>query len=408
MIRDQFSSGSRFAMTVFTFPSRVGLAVALALLATACGQAPQGGHGGFPPAAVVLEEVKPVAVPVRFEYVGQTAGSKEAEVRARVTGILEKRSYQEGGRVTAGQTLFIIDPKPYAAAVQQAEAELVRARALQVQARRDLERQQPLAAQGVVSKRDFDAVQAAAETAAANVLVAEAQLTRAKLDLSYTTVVAPVTGYASRAQKSEGSLVTAGADSLLTTVSQIDPLDINFSISERERSRFHEQVAAGRLVVPEAKSGGFTVKLRLADGSEFARAGKLVFIDTRINPASGAFDARAQVANPDGALLPGQFVRVLVDGGTRPNAVALPQRAVQDGPQGKFVYVAGKSAEGKDVALPRPVVVGDQIELDGKPLWLIDSGLKAGDQVVVDGMAKIFSVPGGAPIVIGAPGEAKK
>jgi membrane fusion protein (multidrug efflux system) len=378
------------------------------LLVAGCQRAPQDGAGGFPPAVVEVAEVKTMDVPLRFEYVGQTAGSKEAEVRARVTGILERRSYDEGSRVKAGQTLFVIDRQPYAAAVQAAEADLARAKALSVQARRDLERQQPLAQQGIVSKRDFDAVLANADTAGANVQVAEAQLTQARLNLSYTTVTAPVTGYASRAQKSEGSLVSAGADSLLTTVSQIDPLDINFSISERERLRLNEMAAAGTLVVPQGKGGGYEVRLRLADGTAFPRVGKMVFIDSRINPASGAFDARAQVANPDGALLPGQFVRVLIEGGVRPNAIALPQRAVLDGPQGKFVYLINKAADGKTLAVAQPVTVGEQFVLNERQLWMIESGLKPGDSVVVEGVAKVFPVPGGAPVTIGAPGDAAK
>jgi membrane fusion protein (multidrug efflux system) len=380
-----------------------GLAIAAVSLLAACGRGdpPQAGPGAFPPAPVSLAEVRPATLPVRFEYVGQTAGSREAEVRARVEGILEKRSYQEGGPVRAGQVLFLIDPKPYAAQAEQAAAVLAQAAAQQTQARRNFERQKSLMTEGMTTRRELDDAVAAVDTTAAAVKLAQARLTEAKLNLSYTTVTAPVSGVASRALKSEGSLVSPGQDSLLTTVSQVDPMDVNFSVSEAERLRIDREIAEGRLTLPEPANGGQTVRVRLADGTFYPRPGRLAFIDARINPATGAFDARATVPNPDGTLRPGQFVRVLVEGGRRPNAIALPQRAVLDGPQGKFVYVAGKSAEGKDVALPRPVVVGDWVEFNDERLWLIESGLKAGEQVVVEGMGKLFPVPGGAPIMLG-------
>lgn len=375
----------------------------LAFLLAACSGGQHGGFGGFPPAPVTLMEAKPATVPVRLEYVGQTAGSKEAEVRARVQGILERRTYQEGGAVKAGQTMFVIDPRPYAAQLQQAEAALAQAQAQLAQAKRLVERLKPLVGDKAVSQREYDDAVSAEETAAAGVKLAQARLTEARLNLSYTTVTAPVGGFASVAQKSEGSLVSPGADSLLTTVSQIDPLYVNFSVSENERLRFDKLVAEGKLVVPDPKKGRLPVTLRLADGTMFPRQGKLSFIDTRINPATGSYDARAEIANADGALRPGQFVRVFVNGITRPDAILVPQRAVMDGPQGKFVYVAGKSPEGKDIALPRPVTVGDWVEIEGANQWIVESGLKPGDQVVVEGMAKIFPIPTGSPIVAGAP-----
>ena len=195
----------------------------------------------------------------------------------------------------------------------------------------------------------------------------------ARLNVSYTTVSAPVAGYASRSLKSEGSLVTPGQDSLLTTVSQLDPMHVNFSLSESERTRLERLLArAPSAAAPEATP-------RLSDGSEFPRRGRLAFIDPRINPTTGAYDARAEVANPDGALRPGQFVRVVIDAGQRPDTVVVPQRAMMDGPQGKFVFVTGKSGDGRNVALPRRVVVGDWVDLDGARLWIVGSGLQAGE-----------------------------
>lgn len=394
---------------------RLPVFAAATLLLAACGGGQQhGGFGGFPPAPVTLMEVKTATVPIRFEYVGQTAGSKEAEVRARVQGILEKRTYQEGGAVKAGQQLFVIDPKPYAAQAEQAIAALAQAQAQHAQAKRNLERLQTLLADSAISRREYDDAVSNEESSAAAVKLAQAKLTEAKLNLSYTTVTAPVSGYASRALKSEGSLVTPGQDSLLTTVSQIDPMYVNFSVSENEQLRVNRLLADGKLVAPDGKTG-YEVSVRLADGSVFPRKGRLEFIDTRINPATGSYDARALIPNRDAGLKPGQFVRVVVAGATRPSAVLVPQTAVMEGPQGKFVYVAGKSDKGQDVAQPRPVTVGDWVEVDGANQWIVESGLKPGDKVVIDGMAKIFPVPGGAPIVLGPPpgadagkGEMKK
>jgi membrane fusion protein (multidrug efflux system) len=165
-------------------------------------------------------------------------------------------------------------------------------------------------------------------------------------------------------------------------------------------------IESGKLAAPSSDKGtrnGYSVTIRLADGSTYPRAGRLGFIDTRINPANGSFDAQAEIPNPDRVLLPGQFVRVILEGAKRPDTILVPQRAVMDGPQGKFVYVPAKSQEGRDVALPRPVTVGDWIQLDGQQQWIVESGLKSGEQVIVEGTAKIFPVPGGAPIMLGPP-----
>ena len=400
---------------------------ATAIVLTACGRAggeDKGGKGGFPPAPVTVQEVRTTTVPIRFEYVGQTAGSKEAEVRARVQGILEKRVYQEGSRVTAGQTLFILDSRPYAAQAQAAEADLSRAQAQYSQAKRNFDRVKPLVGSNALSQREFDEATSGEETGAAAIKQAQARLTEARLNLGYTRVVAPVSGWASRAQKSEGSLVSPGADSLLATVSQLDPLYVNFSVSEAERLRLNRLMNSGELKAPAANDAaaksatngrvsapdksalsGYSVSLRLSDGTIYDRKGRLTFVDPAINTGTGSFDARAELPNADAALRPGQFVRVIVDGATRPNAIIVPQRAVMDGPQGKFVFVTAKGGQdGKtDVALPRPVTVGEWVEVDAQQQWIVESGLKPGDVIVVDGTAKLFPIPGGAPIMLGPP-----
>ncbi len=197
--------------------------------------------------------------------------------------------------------------------------------------------------------------------------------------------------------KSEGSLVTAN-DTLLTVISQVDPIWVPFNVSENDRLAIDRAVAAGRLALP--KDNGYEVTLKLADGTTFPRAGRITFADTRVNPATGSYEMRAELPNRDLALKPGQFVRVQLKGALRRDAIAVPQSAVLDGPQGKFVYVPAKDKDGKDIALPRPITVGPWVEADGVNLWIVETGLAAGDKVIVDGIARLFAP--GSPIVLGA------
>jgi membrane fusion protein (multidrug efflux system) len=385
------------------FPSRVPPAsryisiLAAGLLVVACGKSQ--GPGGFsmPPAEVTTVTVAAKDFPVAFEHVAQTQGSKDVEVRARVTGIVEKRLYQEGLPVKAGQTLFTIDPKLYAAQVAAAQADLARAQAQKAQADRERARLAPLAERKAIGQKEADDAASNADFAAAAVQVAQAKLDELKINLGYTRVVAPISGLSSRAMKSEGSLATAN-DTLLTVISQTDPMWIAFNISENEQLRLARAVAAGQLVLP--KDNGYEVSVKLSDGSTFPRRGRINFSDTRVNPATGTYEMRADVANADAALKPGQFVRVVLRGAQRKNALAVPQIAVLDGPQGKFVYVVGKDKDGKDIAQQRSVVVGDWVDADGTNLWQIESGLKPGDVVIVDGIARLQ--PGGAIKLAGA------
>jgi membrane fusion protein (multidrug efflux system) len=374
--------------------------VALAALAlAACGQGGHGGgHAGFPPAQVTVATVTARDLPVSWEYVGQTTGSKDVEVRARVTGILEKKLYNEGGPVRAGQPLFEIDPKPLEAQMNAAQAEVARAQAQVAQADREAARLKPLAERRAVGQKEADDAQSAAELARAGLKAVEARAAEVRLNLGYTRVVAPVSGLSSRAQKSEGSLVNAN-ETLLTVISQVDPIWVPFGVSENEQLAINKAVEAGRLALP--KDNGFNVTVKLADGTVFPRAGRINFADTRINPQTGTYEMRAEIPNRDQALKPGQFVRVQLKGAIRKNAVAVPQTAVLDGPQGKFVYVPGKDKDGKDVALPRPVTLGPWVEADGQNLWIVESGLAAGDQVIVDGVARVMAP--GSPIMTGPP-----
>ncbi|HEX6137696.1 MAG TPA: efflux RND transporter periplasmic adaptor subunit, partial [Casimicrobiaceae bacterium] len=371
------------------------LPLALALAVVACGKTQsQGGFHGFPPAEVTLQAVAPRTFPVSFEYVGQTHGSKDVEVRARVTGIIEKRLYQEGSFVKAGQPLFEIDPRPYQAQVAAGNADLAKAQAQKAQADRELARLKPLAERKAIGQKEADDAASTADLAAAAVKAAQAKLAELSLNLGYTKVVAPISGLTTRAQKSEGSLATQN-DTLLTTISQINPIWIVFTVSENEQLRLNRAVAEDLLQLP--KDNAYDVTIKLSDGSTFPRQGRINFADTRVNPTTGTYEMRAEIPNADGALKPGQFVRVILRGAQRQNALAVPQVAVMDGPQGKFVYVAGKDKDGKDVAMPRPVVVGDWVDAQGSNQWVIESGLKPGDQVVVNGVARLM---GGGPIKV--------
>jgi len=348
---------------------------------------------------VTTIKVEPKTLPASYEYVGQTTGSKEVEVRARVTGILEKKLFQEGAWVKAGQTLFVIDPKPLQAQTAAVDAELNRAQAQLAWNQREVARLKPLAERKAIGQKEADDAVSGAEIAAAQLKAAEAKLAEIKLNLGYTNVTAPINGLSSRAPKSEGSLVNAN-ETLLTTISQVDPMWIPFSIAENEQLLLNRAVKEGRLTLP--KDNAFDVVVRLADGSTLERKGRINFSDTRINPSTGTFEMRAEVNNKDGLLKPGQFVRVRLQGAIRNNALSVPQVAVMDGTQGKFVYVVDKDKDGKEIAAVRPITLGEWVVQDGVNLWVVETGLKAGDQVIVDGVAKLRP---GAPIKLaGAPG----
>jgi membrane fusion protein (multidrug efflux system) len=340
--------------------------------------------GGMPPAAVSTITVAPKVLLAPFEYTAQTAGSREVEVRARVRGILLRRNFTEGGIVKKGQSLYTIDRAPFEAALAKAEADLAGAQARLAQARRNAARLRPLHAENAVSQKDVDDAVSAETIGEADVKAAEARLREARLELEYTRVEAPITGIAGRSLPSEGTLVS-GPDVLLTRITQIDPIWVNFGIPDADRLKMRREAEAGRLLLPG--DGRFEVRVRLADGGMYNRTGWLAFSDVRVSGQTGTSDARAVVPNPDGLLHPGQFVRVTLSGATRPAAVLVPQRAVLEGPQGKFVYVV----DDKATAQPRPVELGEWAGAD----WIVTGGLKAGDQVIIDGVMRIGP---GAPV----------
>ncbi len=380
--------------------SLVALCVGAAVLLAACGRegggaahGGPGGPGGMPPPEVAVVTVQSKTIPATFEYTGQTSGYREVEVRSRVAGILLKRNFTEGALVTQGQSLYGIDSAPFVSALARAEADTAAAEARLAQARRNAARLKPLYEANAVSQKEFDDAVSAEQVADADLKSARARTVDARLNVDYTRVESPIAGITGRSLNSEGTLVS-GPAVLLTTVSQVDPIYVNFGIAEAEHLKLRNEAAAGRLILP--KGGKFDVSVKQADGSPYGRTGKLSFSDVRISTVTGTSDARAELPNPEGVLRTGQFVHVTLSGASRPNAILVPQRAVLEGPGGKFVYVVNKESK----AEPHPVVVGDWVG----DAWIIVSGLSAGDQVIVDGVMRIGP---GAPVRIADPNAPK-
>ena len=317
--------------------------------------------------------------PISFEYTGQTESSHTVEIRARVEGYLQKRFYKEGAVVERGARLFQIDPKQLTAKVQGASAKLQQAEGKWLSAQQTVQRLKPLVADEAVSQKDMDAAIATEKDAMSEVASARADLATAELNLGYTNLVSPIKGQAGKASVGEGSFVPAGQSSLLTTVSALDPIFVNFNMSENEWLSYSEDMKKGTLRLPAQSA--FDVQLILANGRELPNRGKLNFASELVDPQTGLYDIRASFANRDMELSPGQYVRVRLLGGSRPNALLVPQRAVMQGQKGKFVYVVGAG----DKAEVRPLEVGVWVGNH----WLVTSGLKSGERVVTDGMLKV-------------------
>lgn len=369
--------------------------VLLAGLLSACSPKPEQGPpagpmGGMPPAQISVVTVQPQRAPLSLEYTGQTAGYRDVEVRARVNGILQKRLYQEGGLVKFKQPLFHIDPAPFQAALDKTEADLARAEASLERAQRDVARLKPLFEANAISQKDHDHAVSDVQMAKAQVLASKAQVAQAKLGLGYTRVESPIAGLSGRAAKSEGSLVSSAEATLLTTVSQVDPIYVLFGIPDGDQFKLQQEAAAGRLTLP--KGGRFKVTIKRADGTPYPHTGTVDFSDNRVNTQTGTLEGRAELANPKTDLRPGQFVQVVLSGAERPAAMLVPQRALMEGPQGKFVYVVND----KSVAEPRPVQVGEWFG----DQWAIQGGLQPGDRVIVDGALKVMP---GATVQVAPP-----
>ncbi|MFZ2630986.1 MAG: efflux RND transporter periplasmic adaptor subunit [Desulfosalsimonadaceae bacterium] len=325
------------------------------------------------PVEVMEITVTPQDVPVVAEYVAQTQSSHLVNIHARVSGFLDRRLYTEGA-VKAGQALFQMDAKPFQTQLDQAIAALAKQEAALETARLNLARIKPLTQENALSQKDLDDATGQYQSAAAAVDQAQAQVETAKLNLSYTAITSPVSGVTSSARQADGTYINP-QNSLLTTVEVFSPMWANFSLSENEMQKYRDQVAQGFLLPP--KDQGFEVEIILVDGLVFPHKGRITFAEPSYNVQTGTFLIRASVENPDGVLRSNQYVRARLKGAVRPNAILVPQRAVQQGAKGQFVWVV----RGDNKAEQRPVTVGGWHGDE----WFILEGLRRDDRVVVDG-----------------------
>jgi membrane fusion protein (multidrug efflux system) len=349
-----------------------GIILAAAFLLPACRSEKKA--SAPPPPVVTVMEIVERDVPVSFEYVAQTQSSHLVNIQARVSGFLDKRMYTEGAVVKEGQVLFQMDAKPFQVQLDQAKAALARQEAALETARLNLERTKPLAELNALSQKDLDDAKGRYQSDAAAVEQAKAQVETAKLNLSYTTITSPVTGVSSSAMQTDGTYISV-QNSLLTTVAVLSPMWVNFSISENEMQNYRNQIAKGLLRSPGAER--YTVEVILADGSVYPYTGQITFAEPSYNAQTGTFLIRASVKNPEGVLRPNQFVRARLKGAVRPKAILVPQRSVQQGSRGHFVWIISKENKVEQ----RPVTVGTWYGDE----WFISEGLKPGERVVVDG-----------------------
>ena len=353
------------------------LAVLAALVLIGCSDgAPVPAADGI---AVVAATAQASDIPATFEFVGRLESSRHVEIRTRVSGFLDSISYREGSRVQAGQVLFQVDPKPFQVQLQAAEAELSLQQARLTTARAALARVRPLAEENALSQKELDDAIGEDKAAAAAVEAARARVEAARLDLGYATIRSPVTGQSSYATRAEGSYVGAGPDSLLTTVAALDPMWVDFSVSEQQWLGHQSRIKSGRLRPPAGED--YDVAIVLADDTVYGETARITFSDAGLSPETATLLVRATVANPDGLLLPGQFVRVRLQGAVWADAVSVPQRAVMQGAQGSFVWVVGEDGTAK----PSPVELGP---LQGDD-WILFGGLKPGERYVVDGAIRV-------------------
>ena len=358
-------------------------AIILAVAAlTGCGEqissAQAQAPGGMPPPEVSVVTVAPERIAMTNELPGRLEATRVAEVRARVAGIVTKRIFREGAEVKANDVLFRIDPAPFQATADSAQAALAKAEANLAQTTLKGQRYKPLVETNAISKQEYDDAQTAQKQAAADVASAKAALETARLNLGYATVNAPISGRIGRALVTEGALVGQGAATPLATIQQLDPLYVNITQPASEALKLQRAMRDGKL----QKAGKDEVKVSIVmeDGEVYAHAGKLLFSDQTVDPSTGAITLRAVVPNPERFLLPGMYVRARVEQAVQENAITVPQQAVQRQANAAVVMVVGQDNK----VAPRPVkaetAIGDK--------WIVSEGLKSGERVVVEGFQK--------------------
>ena len=371
----------------------------LALSMAACGDkkeaaGPGGAGGAMPPPEVGVVTVQPGTVARTTELPGRLEPSRIAQVRARATGILQKRVFTEGSDVRAGQLLYRIDAAPYQAAQQSAQAQLAQAQAQLANASAMVTRYRPLVAANAVSQQEFDAAVAAEKAAQAQVAAGRAAVRTAGINLDYATVTAPISGRIGRSLVTEGALVSAQEGTQLAVIQQIDPLYINITQSASEVLKLRQSLQGGEVA---RANGSARVSVLLENGQAYGQTARFLFTDLSVDPATGQVNLRAELPNPGGLLLPGMYVRVRVEQAQIDHAILLPQQAVTRGNQGDSVLVV--AADGS--VAPRPVKIGGA---QGQQ-WIVTDGLQPGEQVLVEGAMKLMM---GAKVVKPVPWQPKQ
>ncbi|OOG55251.1 efflux transporter periplasmic adaptor subunit [Rhodanobacter sp. B05] len=354
------------------------------LVLSACGRGKENGPPKMPPPEVGVITAQPQSSPLTRDLVGRLSAFRSADVRARVAGVLLKRDYDEGTNVKRGQLLFQIDPAPLKAALNAAQASLAQAQATWTNNKVTAQRVRELAPKGYVSKSDLDNALAAERSSAAAVQAARANVETARINLGYANVTSPIDGRAGQQQVTEGALVGNGEATLLTTVDQIDPLYVNFTMSVDSLEQMRRAQSSGNVTLADPNKA--SVQITMPDGSVYAEPGVLDFSDTTVNPATGSVNLRAKVPNPKHGLLPGMYVTLKANLGQQHKVFLVPQQAVQRDTVGAYVMTVG--ADGNVVR--KDVATADMVGGN----WVINDGLAAGDQVVVSG---IQNVKAGAP-----------
>ena len=353
------------------------------LLLAACGKDQQG-PGPMPPPPVGVVQVAPTTVPIELELSGRLEPIRTAQVRARVTGVVQKRLFTEGALVQAGQSLYRIDPAPYQAALDSALATQAKAEAALAQAQSSLDRNRSLAESKMISALAWDAAQSAQRAAQADVAAAKAAVQQARLNLEYASVIAPISGRIGRSLVTEGALVSQQEATQLATIQQVDTLLVNFTQSASEAMRIQRAIASGEL----KGSRSAQVRVLLDDGSVYALPGKLLFADMTVDASTGQVTLRGEVPNPKGELLPGLFIKVRLQVARSEQAMLLPQQAVTRGTSEDTVLVVGEDGQVAKRTVQLGGLRGDARDAAG-PQWVVTAGLKTGEQVVVDGFQKI-------------------